>query len=190
MIRYTTAQTTEDLQQILHLQRQNLAATLPEEEIRQQGFVTVVHRLEDLVRMNRIEPHIIAKAAENVIAYLLAMTEASKEDIPVLKPMFAIFQKLSFAGKSLTKYLYMVVGQVCVDKAYRGQGVLDRCYDYYRETFQPRYDFAITETDALNGRSLAAHKRIGFQELHRFHSPDGTEWVIVIWDWNHLAAGA
>ena len=190
MIRYTTAQATEDLQQILHLQRQNLAATLPEEEMRQQGFVTVVHRLEDLEQMTSIEPHIIAKEGEKVIAYLLAMTEASKEDIPVLKPMFAVFQDLSFAGKSLTQYQYMVVGQVCVDKAYRGQGVLDRCYEFYRETFQPHYDFAITEIDALNGRSLAAHKRIGFQELNRFHSPDGTEWVIVIWDWNHLAAGA
>lgn len=187
MIRYTTANSTEDLQQILQLQQKNLPAALPEEEIRSQGFVTVVHREDDLQKMNTIEPHIIARDGDTVIAYLLAMTESSKNDIPVLVPMFATFEQLTFAGKQLTDYSYMVVGQVCVDKQYRGQGILDRCYDFYRQTFSPKYDFAITEIDAQNGRSLAAHKRIGFHELHRFHSPDGTEWVIVIWDWNNLA---
>jgi GNAT superfamily N-acetyltransferase len=187
VIVYTTAETESDLQQILRLQQQNLAAALSTEEIREQGFVTVVHSLEDLQRINNIEPHVIAKDDGKVIAYLLAMTERSKEDIPVLRPMFAVFQSLVFAGRGLTQYRYLVVGQVCVDKAYRGQGILDQCYQFYRQTFQSKFDFAITEIDATNGRSLAAHKRIGFQEVHRFHSAAGTEWVIVIWDWNRLS---
>jgi GNAT superfamily N-acetyltransferase len=187
MIRYTGAATEKDLQGILDLQKQNLPTALSDDEKRSQGFVTVLHSLEDLERMNKIERHIIAKEDENVVAYLLAMTKLSKEDIPVLRPMFAVFEELSFAGKPLSHFRYMVVGQVCVDKAYRGKGVLDECYAFYRKIFEPNYDFAITEIDATNLRSLAAHKRIGFEEFHRYKAPDEKEWVIVLWDWNGLA---
>lgn len=121
------------------------------------------------------------------MAYLLAMTVHSKEDIPVLRPMFAVFEELSFAGKPLSHFRHIVVGQVCVDKRYRGKGVLDACYAFYKTTFQSNYDFAITEIDAANLRSLAAHKRIGFNEFHRYTAPDGKEWVIVLWDWNSFA---
>ena len=187
MILYTLATSTDDLNGILKLQRQNLPAALAEEEKKSQGFVTVVHSQSDLESMNNIERHVIAKEGDRVIAYLLAMTEQSKEIIPVLRPMFAVFEKLSFAEKPLSYYRYMVVGQVCVDKQYRGKGILDACYAFYKETFQPSYDFAITEIDATNLRSLAAHKRIGFEEIYRYTAPDKKEWVIVLWDWNHLA---
>ncbi len=183
----TTAKTTSDLEQILALQRRNLPSSLSADELREQGFVTVVHTLQNLLRMNMIHQHVIGKNGTRIIAYLLAMTEHSKEDIPVLEPMFAMFRQLSFAGRPLTDYHYIVVGQVCVDKDFRGQGILDRCYDFYRQTYSPVFDFAITEIDATNTRSLAAHKRIGFRELHRFYSADGIEWVIVIWDWKGLA---
>lgn len=190
MIFYTKAITEADLKGILALQQQNLGAVLSEEEKGSQGFVTVVHTLDDLERMNKIENHIVAKEGDRVIAYLLSMTEQSKDDIPVLRPMFAVFQELFFAGKSLKNYQYMVVGQVCIDKPYRGQGILEKCYAFYRESFQPAYDFAITEIDAGNLRSLAAHKRIGFEELHRYKAPDEKEWVIVMWDWKQLSQQA
>jgi GNAT superfamily N-acetyltransferase len=185
MIEYARSTSADDLNGILHLQRRNLPVALSEDEIRSQGFVTVVHSIQDLDRMNSIEPHIIAKDKAHVIAYLLAMTTQSKDDIPVLRPMFAVFENLHFAGRKLSDCRYIVVGQVCVDKAYRGTGVLDACYAFYRDCLKEKYDFAITEIDVTNTRSLAAHKRIGFQELHRYTSPDKKEWVIVAWEWNH-----
>jgi L-amino acid N-acyltransferase YncA len=187
MISYSTASTDEDLRGILQLQQQNLAVALSETEIRSEGFVTVKHSLDDLQRLNNMEQHVIAKKDEKVVAYLLAMTEDSKDDIPLLRPMFAVFQELSFAGKMLTHYRYLVVGQVCVGKGYRGQGILDQCYRWYKQNYSDKYDFAITEIDAINLRSLAAHKRVGFRELHRYPVPGGKEWVIVLWDWNDLA---
>ncbi|HZE83103.1 MAG TPA: GNAT family N-acetyltransferase, partial [Puia sp.] len=87
MITYTIASSDEDLNGIIGLQRSNLPANLTREEMTGQGFVTVVHSLADLKKMNEIEPHIIAKDGDRVIAYLLAMTSASEKDIPVLFPM-------------------------------------------------------------------------------------------------------
>ncbi|HMG89084.1 MAG TPA: GNAT family N-acetyltransferase [Chryseolinea sp.] len=183
MIVYTTSQNDNELKGILNLQKANLARNLHQEEIENQGFVTVLHRLEDLQKMNAIEQHIIAKDDDTVVAYLLAMTEKSKFDIPVLVPMFEMFETIQYKNKPLSKYNYMVVGQVCVHKKYRGQGVLDKCYDLYIDNFRQRYDFAVTEIATSNQRSLNAHKRIGFRTIHEYAAPDGEQWAIVLLEW-------
>ena len=183
MIVYTTAQDDNDLKGILSLQKANLAKNLQQTEIDSQGFVTVLHRMEDLQKMNGLEQHVIAKDNDRVVAYLLAMTEDSKYDIPVLVPMFELFENIEYKNKPLSQYNYMVVGQVCVDKKYRGQGVLDKCYDHYIDRFRARYDFAVTEIAISNQRSLNAHKRIGFKAIHEYTAPDGENWAIVLLEW-------
>ena len=76
MIVYTTTGTDNDLQGILALQQQNLAAHLPAAEISKEGFVTVLHSPDDLRRLHEQEKSIIAKDGDRVIAYILAMTAA------------------------------------------------------------------------------------------------------------------
>jgi L-amino acid N-acyltransferase YncA len=97
--------------------------------------------------------------------------------------MFENFEQINFRSKTLSAYNYIVVGQVCVAKGYRGQGVLDNCYAEYKKKFKDKYDFAVTEIATKNQRSINAHKRIGFVEIHRFTGPDNVEWSIVIWEW-------
>jgi L-amino acid N-acyltransferase YncA len=183
MIIYTTANSKNDLQGILNLQKRNLAPSLTSDEIQSQGFVTVDHSYEQLEKLNGYEKHIIAKENEKVVGYLLAMTKRSRLDIPVLVPMFELFDTISYNSKKISGYDYLVVGQVCIDKAWRGQGILDHCYAAYREHFRTKYDFAITEIASSNVRSLKAHRRIGFKEIKNYVSADKTEWVVVLWDW-------
>jgi ribosomal protein S18 acetylase RimI-like enzyme len=183
MILYTTANSRNDLEGILNLQKRNLAPGLTKDEIQTQGFVTVDHSFEQLEVLNEHEKHVIAKDNEKLIGYLLAMTKRSRFDIPILVPMFELFDTLSYNGKLISEYNYLVVGQVCIDKAYRGQGILDHCYETYRQHYSTRYDFAITEIATKNSRSLKAHKRIGFKEINIYASPDQTEWSVVLWDW-------
>lgn len=186
MIRYTTSTAESELLGILQLQKENLSGALTKEEMNEQGFVTVIHRYDDLKKLNDIEKHVIAKDQDEVIAYLLAMTQLSKSDIPILIPMFDMFSQVSFAGKTVSQFNYIVVGQVCVGRNYRGKGVLDNCYTLYKDHYKSRYDFAITEIDSNNPRSLQAHKRIGFGEISRYGIPGENEWVIVLWDWNNI----
>lgn len=184
MIIFETANNAADLQGILALQKLNLKDNLTPEERKDQGFLTVAHSFDQLSRMNETEKHIIAKDKDKVIGYLLAMTEESKADIPVLIPMFTLFNETFLHEKPIAGYHYIVIGQACIDKAYRGQGVFDGCYDMYKKNHAHTYDFAITEIAASNTRSLTAHKRIGFKELKTYTSPEHTEWVIVAWDWS------
>ena len=185
MTNYTTATTINDLNGILALQKANLAQGLTLEEIQSQGFVTVNHSYDQLKKLNDCEKHIIAKDNDKIIGYLLAMTQQSKFDIPILVPMFDVFESILYEDKKVTNYNYIVVGQVCIDKEYRGQGILDACYYKYKKYYSAKYDFAITEIASTNLRSLNAHKRIGFKEIYSYLATDYTEWIVVLWDWKN-----
>lgn len=78
MITITTSSTIKELEGILELQKQNLKQDLTPEQIKAQGFVTVSHSLDDLEKMHRYEPNIIAKDGDTVAAYVLGMTKQSK----------------------------------------------------------------------------------------------------------------
>jgi GNAT superfamily N-acetyltransferase len=180
---YTTAASDKDLLGIIELQKDNLPVNLSNDIILKEGFVTVVHNLPVLKKMNTIEQHVICKDGEKVIAYLLAMTAAAQNDITILIPMFESFKTILYRGKPVSDHKYIVVGQVCVDKNYRGQGILDKCYKTYKNCYATKYDFAITEIATRNTRSIKAHERIGFKEVHKYVSSDCEEWSIVIWQW-------
>ncbi len=186
MIVYTTVKSREEILEVLDLQKINLQQNLTKEEIKTQGFVTVIHSYDTLKRMNDIEQSIIAKNNDEVIGYLLAMTRKSKNDIPVLIPMFDAFDNVIYDNKKISVYKYIVVGQVCIAKEWRGQGILDDCYMAYKKHFSDKYDFAITEIQSKNKRSVNAHLRIGFKVIHSYKDLDGIEWDIVLWDWRNL----
>ena len=183
MINIKRASTDAELHGILSLQRANLAVNLSGQEYLSQGFVSVVHSFEDLEMMNREEPHVIACDNQKLVAYLLAMTPQAKSSIPMLVPMFELFAHILYSGKTIADFNFIVVGQVCVDRNYRGIGLLDQCYAFYKQQFSGRYEFAITEIVSSNQRSMSAHRRIGFREIYNYETPDGTPWSIVLWDW-------
>jgi GNAT superfamily N-acetyltransferase len=184
MIKITTSASTSDLQGIISLQKQNLKSELSIEEIKEQGFVTVSHTLDDLEKMHLHEQNIIAKEGDKIVAYVLGMTEQSKNDIPRLVEMYESFDQIQYKGKSVADYSYIVVGQVCVDKNYRGQGLFNSCYAEYREHFKEKFDFAITEIASINLRSMRAHERLGFKTIDLYTDATGVEWHIVVWDWS------
>jgi hypothetical protein len=86
-LKYTKAKDA-NLQGILFLQQANLKQHLSPEEVASQGFVTVVHDMDLMKRLNDREQHIIARDGERVVGYTLAMTRDAREDIPVLVSLF------------------------------------------------------------------------------------------------------
>ncbi|MDX1544003.1 MAG: GNAT family N-acetyltransferase [Christiangramia sp.] len=181
---FRLTQSEEDLHKILDLQKQNLKQNLDPDEVMTQGFVTVQHSFEQLKNLHELEPHLIAEKNDELAGYLLAMTRDSENEIPVLKPMFKRFGELQYKNEALEDFNYLVVGQVCVAKDYRGKGILDSCYAAYHEFYKEKYDFAITEIAKDNQRSLKAHLRIGFKIIDSYFDETGTEWIVILWDWN------
>ena len=164
-----------DLPAVLQLQRKNLSRSLTPEEIASQGFVTVEHTLDVLLRMHELEPSIVAESDGAVCGYALVMPPQCRRFVPVLEPMF---QRL----ESMPMGRYYVMGQVCVDRAQRGRGVFDALYAAHREMLGSRYDRVVTEVATRNTRSMRAHTRVGFREVLRYR--DATdEWSVIAWDW-------
>ncbi len=178
------SQSTADLNGILSLQQENLLNNLSQEEKNEQGFVTIQHNLEQLQSMHSVAPHVLAIENDQVVGYVLAMTLASREVVPLMVPLFENFDQSEIGGKKVTDYNPMVVGQVCVGKSQRGTGLFDKLYTEYREQYASNHDFAITSIAMSNHRSLAAHQRIGFKILHTFQD-SLHPWAIVCWDWNN-----
>jgi GNAT superfamily N-acetyltransferase len=178
MVEARPVRTEQELEEILELQRANLPRSLGEQEKAENGFVTVEHTLDVLRRMHALQPSIVAKHQHHLAGYALVMPVETRVFVPVLAPMF---ERLD-ANARLTDTRYYVMGQICVAKPYRGQGVFDALYAAHRDHLRHRYDACVTEISVRNPRSLRAHQRVGFQELERYR--DATdEWVVVIWRW-------
>jgi len=181
---YKTCASKIELQEILQLQNENHFSTLSKEEIASEGFLTCTHSLELLAEFNSIAPHVIAISKNTIVGYLLTMTSIAEEKMLQLRPMFLEFKKVFYNSRKIEEYNYLIIGQVCIKKEFRGQDILEKCYHLYKTVYRNRFDFAITEIDLYNQRSLRAHLKLGFKEIHRYFSPNGREWCIVILDWN------
>ena len=168
----------EVLQEILDLQRANLARNLEPGEIAAQGFVTVEHTLEALRRMHAQAPSIVARESGALAGYALVMPPGCRPFVPLLEPMFQRLDGLGFRDRR-----YYVMGQICVARPWRGRGVFDLLYQAHRQHLRDRYDCSITEVATRNTRSMRAHLKVGFVEIERYR--DATdEWSLLSWDWS------
>lgn len=185
MIRFTTATTDKELQQILALQKLNLPTTITTEELKKEGFVTVHHDLDLLREMNEPFPHILAKVDPDVVGYALVMLKRLKNRIPILIPMFQQVDALTFQNQALNEVDYFVMGQVCIQKGHRGKGIFQGLYEKMKEEMSLSFSYVITEVATRNVRSMRAHEKVGFQILKIYQGAEGEEWAILIWDWTN-----
>ena len=176
-ISYKRASNQEELEQIRTLQLQNSSESISSEEKLQEGFVTVQHSVALLEQMNSACAHIIAKEGEKVVGFALVMLSNFRNEIEVLIPMFERIDGLVPKDKT-----YVIMGQVCVDKNYRKQGIFRGLYDFYGTQLQHEFDFLITEVAAINQRSMNAHESIGFKMIDSYEE-DGINLNIMLWDW-------
>lgn len=166
MITYKSTSSAAHIEEIIQLQKDNLFENISIEERRSQGFVTVKHSFDQLFSWHQNKPHTIAVVDGKVVGYAISMLSEYQKEVPVLIPMF---EKIDEHIKPDINYI--VMGQICVHKDYRGKGVFRGLYQKMKEVCSD-YDWIITEVDTTNLRSIKAHKVIGFQELMSYESKD------------------
>jgi GNAT superfamily N-acetyltransferase len=177
MIEATPVQDDGELEEILALQRENLARNLTAEQIAAEGFVTVEHSLEILKSMHAVAPSVIARDGAALAGYALVMPVECRAFVPVLAPMFRRLESLG-----VFRERFYVMGQICVARAWRGQGIFDLLYRAHRQHLKSLYDCSVTEVATRNVRSMRAHARVGFAVIDRYR--DATdEWALLRWDW-------
>lgn len=175
---YKQVVSDEELYQILELQHKNIPTSISDAEKQKEGFVTVQHDFKTLKMMNNVCAHSIAKHNNSVVGYALSMVKEFKNTIPVLQPMFKEIELCI----NVTTTNYITMGQICIDKAYRKQGLFKALYKFMQLQLRSKFDILITEVDVNNTRSLNAHKAVGFTELKRYIF-NNQEWVLLSWNW-------
>lgn len=166
------------------LQRANLRNVISQEEAQKEGFVTAEYSIDLLNAMHYICPSIIAKDGDKVVGYALVSTKAIMGKHALLDDLFNVLDQLSFNRASLSeKNAYVLVGQLCVGKGYRGIGLVQKMYNHFKESLQHEFKYLITDVATDNERSLKAHIKSGFEVIHTIDY-GGVKWDIVLWDWN------
>jgi GNAT superfamily N-acetyltransferase len=177
----------EQIDNLLALQQLNLKNNMDVVTQQSQGYLSFPYTNTILRRMMHDEPQPTAFADGQVIGYALTTTLNVCLTIDLMLPLLDMFNQLIYNGKKLSDYRYYVMGQVCVRAGYRGIGVFDALYAKHRDWFSDRYDFVVTEIAADNLRSIAAHRRVGFQTLHRYYDAVSQKnWEVVIWDFSFV----
>jgi L-amino acid N-acyltransferase YncA len=185
MVRIKLAQEVSELEGILALQRRNLKRCLSESEAEEQGFLIAEYNLAYLQQMQAQRPSVVAVDDGRVVGYALVVTQEVRKGLPFISDLFDEIDRISYRGTLLAGTDYVVVGQLCVDKDYRGQGLVDRLYGCFRASLDDRYHCGVTDIARANRRSLKAHQKVGFEVIHAIEY-EGLTWDVVLWDWSEL----
>jgi RimJ/RimL family protein N-acetyltransferase len=164
-----------EISDLLDLQRANLKTNLDAQTIDSQGFVSFVYDVPTMQRMMAAAPQIIARTDDGtIVGYALSATVDFSLTNDLLRPLAELC--LNFTPLSNLRFYFC--GQVCVREGWRGQGIFDALYAGHRQFFKESYDCIVTEIADDNKRSLAAHKRVGFDTIHRYTEGD-KDWHLV-----------
>lgn len=165
----------QDIEGILALQEKYLYRNLNEEE-RKGGFVTTpftVPQLEEIITQNGI---FIAENEENqIISYAFAGSWKYFEQWEIFNFMVSRFPKLSFNGSKITTENSFQYGPVCIDKKYRGKGLLNQIFEEMRMEFYKKYPISVTFINKINVISEKAHTRkLGWIIIDEFEFNNNT----------------
>lgn len=183
MIEITRVSSPSEIIGIRDLQALNLKQNISAEEAIDQGFLTAAYTLDYLQEMNSICPSIIAKDNDKVVGYALVATKDIRNGHDLLKDLFDAIDKSKYKGILLRDVNYVVVGQLCVAKEYRGQDLVQKLYGHFKDSLSKEFTYLVTDIAQANARSLKAHQKRGFQVINELMY-GGFGWDIVLWDWN------
>lgn len=172
-----------DLERIIALQAANHASALPSEQGAADGFVTMRYTAAQLRAMCGAYRHVVAKSDGVVVGYALVMLKECRATFPFLDAMFRDAEAGFLDGHALLGKPYFVMGQVCIDKTFRGKGIFRALYRALREQMRAQFDLVVTEVSTRNARSMAAHRGIGFRSVKDVED-EASEWRVIAWDWS------
>lgn len=171
----TRAATSADIPGILSLQEKYLYANLTE-EARKEGFVTTpftVAQIETII--DQYGMFIAKNEIDVIIAYVFAGSWKYFEQWEIFNYMVSRFPKLSFNGKEITTINSFQYGPVCIEKEYRGKGVLNLIFEEMRLAMLKKYPIAITFINKINVISEKAHtQKLGWQIIDEFKFNNNT----------------
>jgi hypothetical protein len=172
-----------DIEGVLDLQKLYLVSNLTEEE-KKSGFVTTPFSVEQLTYVIKNEGLFIAKDNNKIIAYIFAESWDFFSQYPIFEYMISLFPKLEFLDFEINSTSSFQYGPICIDKKYRGQGLINLLFEFMRIHIVKRYPLSLTFINKTNIPSLKAHtEKLKWTVIDDFQFNDN-HYYILAYDMN------
>ncbi|HWP58026.1 MAG TPA: hypothetical protein VNL14_09080 [Candidatus Acidoferrales bacterium] len=157
-----------DFPAILALQSANYVGNLSASE-RAEGFLSAEFTPEQIAALASDIGIVVATESDSVLGYLCAFRPGFDHGSPVLAKMLETFPSTRFEGRPLSEYKTFVYGPVCIDRPYRGRGLLRGLYETLKRRVAGRFEVGVAFVARDNPRSLQAHVAgLGMAEVGEF----------------------
>ena len=145
-----------DIEGVIALQNIYLVSNMTEEE-KTSGFVTTPFSVEQLQEVIRQEGLFIAKDDNKIIAYIFAASWQYFSQWAIFEYMIPLLPELKFKDFNLTDTNTFQYGPICIDKKYRGKGLINTFFEFMRINMMKRFPISITFINKTNMPSQKAH---------------------------------
>ncbi len=147
---------TSDYDGILDLQSRCLVINLTPEE-REDGFLSAEFSLVQIADMASDLGIVVAREAKRIVGYMCASRVEFMPRPPILDSMLRCLEGAVLQSKVIMKAPTFVYGPVCIDREYRGAGLLRRMFSALKIELAGHFEFGVAFVAADNRRSLRAH---------------------------------
>ncbi len=168
-----------DFPAIRELQKQNLLRNLAPQD-QQAGFLSIEYNIEQLARLNLELGIFVSMEDDHLAGYLITQPMDFALQSALITAMVMRFPDIQYGAQSLSGLKTFVYGPVCIDRRYRGQGILKGLYGIMLETLNGQYNVGVAFVSEKNPRSLRAHqKKLGMKVVDEFEFNGQKYWTLV-----------
>ena len=157
----------QDFPKMVQLHNQNLLNNLTPSE-QASGFLSASFSEEQFQAMDQDLCVVVCTDSDKLCGYACAGSIQYNQNIPLVAAMIARFPEISYQGRPLSSYHPFIYGPVCIDREYRGQGLLPKLIETLLSALPPGFDALTTLISKDNQRSIHAHQKLGIEKIGEF----------------------
>ncbi len=172
---------SDDFEQMVLLQNKNLVSVLNSSE-KADGFLSGAFSAEEFKAMDEDLCVLICSDNKHMCGYLCVSSIESNKNVPLVVAMVKCFPHIKYQEKLLKDYNIAIAGPVCIDKEYRGQGILLNLYNTLPQFLvkeHPELDLYAVLISASNQRSVNAHKKLGMKIVGEYEYENNIYLILV-----------
>jgi hypothetical protein len=169
----------EDYPAILSLQSANYIANLSANE-RKQGFLSAQFSPEQTAQIAEDLGTIVAVIDGQILGFVCAFRNEFETGSPVIAKMLESYDDMKFEGRRLSSFKSYIYGPVCIDRNYRGRGLLRGLFEAQKKELAGQFEIGVAFVSRSNPHSLTAHvDGLGMTEVGDFECRGNTYATLV-----------
>ena len=169
-----------DISQIMEIQSENQHNNLTPSQ-QKNGYLSIAFSEDEFKDFNNSICVVVVKEQDTVIGYCCISSASFNAQFPILDQIVASISSFVIPETQgmPTEKKACIYGPVCIARAHRGKGVLEKLSAFGLEIAKDRdYEYCFSFIAADNVRSLSAHRKLSFHTVGTVHH-NNNEYVVI-----------